>query len=290
MDLENLQDLSYSISMRIISWNVNGIRAAEKKDFVPWLLNSGADVVLIQETKANPSQLNKSLLSPGSEEDDDAPLFSMALENPYYKSYFSSAKKAGYSGTAIYSKVEPDKVDVLGIKEFDDEGRATIAYFGKLVVISAYFPNSQGEGARLPYKLEFCKAIYEKCSSLVKQGYDIVLGGDYNIAHKPIDLAHPKANEKNAGYLPEEREWMDFFTTNGFVDTFRQFNDQPNQYNWWSYRMNAREKNIGWRIDYLCVNQSFMPKVKSASILSDVMGSDHCPVAIEIDTQTVSHN
>lgn len=268
--------------MKIISWNVNGIRAVQKKGFITWLLNSDADVVCIQETKANQNQLSQDLLEPGSE-DDDAPLFSMDTGSTSYLSYFSSAIKAGYSGTAIYSKRKPDLVEKLGDDRFDDEGRVTIAHYGKLAIISAYFPNSQGEGARLPYKLDFCRAIFDKCNALVEQGKDIVLCGDYNIAHKPIDLANPKANEKNAGYLPEEREWMDFFTSNGYVDTFRMFCDEPKQYSWWSYRMQAREKNIGWRIDYICVNEHLRSSVKSSSILKDVMGSDHCPVCIELD-------
>lgn len=276
--------------MKIISWNVNGIRAVEKKDFVNWILNSDADVVCIQETKANPSQLSQNLLAPGSgqEENDDEPLFAQALEpsvggGKKYKSFFSSAKKAGYSGTAIYSLKEPDKVETLGVKEFDDEGRTTFAYFGTTVVISAYFPNSQGEGARLDYKLRFCQAIYNRCTELVNEGYNIVLCGDYNIAHKPIDLEHPKANEKNAGYLPEEREWMDFFTANGFTDSFRIFCQEPKQYTWWSYRMQARAKNVGWRIDYACVNSSFAPKIKSAAIHKDIMGSDHCPIEVVVE-------
>ena len=183
----------------------------------------------------------------------------------------------------MYSLKEPDKVETLGIAAFDDEGRVTMAYYNTLVIISAYFPNSQAEGKRLDYKLAFCDAIYKKCCELEKNGFNVVLCGDYNIAHTPIDLANPKSNEKNAGYLPEEREWMTFFTTHGFTDTFRLFCKEGGHYSWWSYRMNAREKDIGWRIDYLCVNDSFVPHVKSSTILKDVMGSDHCPVMIEID-------
>ena len=158
-----------------------------------------------------------------------------------------------------------------------------MAIFGDLVVISAYFPNSQDAGARLPYKLAFCDAILEFCNKLVSEGKNIVLCGDYNIAHKPIDLANPKNNEKNPGYLPEEREWMTKFTSSGYVDTFRHFCPEPNQYTWWSYRFKAREKNIGWRIDYTCVNEGFLPKVLSSTILADVLGSDHCPVKIQLD-------
>lgn len=276
--------------MKIISWNVNGIRAIEKKGFTDWLLNCGADVVCIQETKAHPSQLTQNILAPGSEENilfpipakESASPVKIEDENALYKSYWSSAKKAGYSSTAIYSKKQPDKVELLGNSEFDDEGRVLSAYFGKTVIISAYFPNSQNQGSRLDYKLGFCNAIFEYLKKLVSDGFNIVLCGDYNIAHKAIDLANPKANEGNAGYLPEEREWMEFFTTNGFTDTFRKFCQEPKQYTWWSYRFHAREKDIGWRIDYQCVNNDFINKVKSSKILKDVMGSDHCPIEIEI--------
>lgn len=276
--------------MKIISWNVNGIRAVEKKGFTDWLLNCGADVVCIQETKAHPSQLTQNILAPGSEENilfpipakESASPVKIEDENALYKSYWSSAKKAGYSSTAIYSKKQPDKVELLGNSEFDDEGRVLSAYFGKTVIISAYFPNSQNQGSRLDYKLGFCNAIFEYLKKLVSDGFNIVLCGDYNIAHKAIDLANPKANEGNAGYLPEEREWMEFFTTNGFTDTFRKFCQEPKQYTWWSYRFHAREKDIGWRIDYQCVNNAFADKIKSSRILKDVMGSDHCPIEIEI--------
>lgn len=281
--------------MKVISWNVNGIRAVEKKGFAGWLNECGADVVCIQETKARPWQLGQSLLLPSL---DEQPLFTPPSESApspvsvtskeygiksLYNSYWSYAKKAGYSGTAIYSKTIPDKVECLGVSEYDDEGRVTSAYFGKTVVISAYFPNSQGPGLRLDYKLGFCGAILEYCSNLVKNGFDIILCGDYNIAHTPIDIANPKANEGNAGYLPEEREWMTHFLQSGYKDSFRMFCSEPQKYTWWSYRFHAREKNIGWRIDYCCVNESFAPKVRQAAILDSVYGSDHCPVFIETE-------
>ena len=176
---------------RIILWNVNGIRAVEKKDFVGWLSSSGADIVCIQETKANPGQLSEALRNPDG-----------------YRSFWASAVKPGYSGTALYTKKEPDNVVFMGIDEFDREGRTIAAFFGTTVVISAYFPNSQDAGARLGYKLDYCAAVFALCNKLVEKGFNIVLCGDYNIAHKPIDLANPKSNEKNAGYLPEERAWI----------------------------------------------------------------------------------
>ena len=257
--------------MTIISWNVNGIRAVEKKGFIDWLLSSNADVVCIQETKAQPAQLSSELLNPVS-----------ADGSVSYTSFFSSAKKPGYSGTAIFSKTAPDTVETMGDERFDDEGRVTIAKYGKTAVISAYFPNSQDGGARLDYKLAFCEAMLKKCDQLVADGFDIVLCGDYNIAHKPIDLANPKSNEKNPGYLPEERAWMDRFTSAGYVDTFRHFCAEPKKYTWWSYRFHAREKNIGWRIDYQCVNPGLLPRVKSSVILDSITGSDHCPISIEL--------
>ncbi|MCQ2613881.1 MAG: exodeoxyribonuclease III [Treponemataceae bacterium] len=249
--------------MKIITWNVNGIRAVEKKDFCKWLAECGADVVCIQETKARPDQLGEALTAPEG-----------------YTAFWASAEKAGYSGTAIYTKTVPDKVEFSGDPRFDCEGRVLMAFFGKLVVISAYFPNSQDGGARLDYKLAFCDAMLEKLNGLVADGYDVVLCGDYNIAHKPIDLANPKTNEKNPGYLPEERAWMDKFLAAGYTDVFRHFCSEPGQYSWWSYRFHAREKNVGWRIDYTNVNNRLMERVESCRICGDVLGSDHCPVEI----------
>lgn len=262
--------------MKIISWNVNGIRAVEKKGFTQWLLDSGADVVCIQETKAKEGQLSIELREPTSEDGKIS-----------YKSHFFSAVRPGYSGTAVYSKTEPDSIESLGDARFDDEGRVTIAKFGKLAVISAYFPNSQddddGGHPRLEYKLEFDEAIHKKCDSLVAEGFDVVLCGDYNVCHKEIDIANPKNNTKHAGFLPEERAWMDTFINAGYVDSFRKFCSEPGHYSWWSYRFHAREKNIGWRLDYQCVNPAFAEKLTSAGILKDVMGSDHCPVYIEFN-------
>ncbi|MCR4790629.1 MAG: exodeoxyribonuclease III [Treponemataceae bacterium] len=250
----------------VISWNVNGIRSAERKDFKNWIASCGADVVCVQETKANPGQLSKTLKEAGS-----------------YKSYFSSARKPGYSGVAIYSRTEPDKVEIMNDSRFDDEGRFLAASYGDLVLITAYFPNSQEAGKRLDFKMEFNKAIKEYCLKILKSGKHVLLSGDYNVAHKPIDLANPEENENFPGYFLREREWMDDFTASGFVDTFRHFCSQGQNYTWWSYSDNARERNIGWRIDYHCVDEGLLSKVLSSSILKDVYGSDHCPIKIELD-------
>jgi exodeoxyribonuclease-3 len=257
--------------MKIVSWNVNGIRAAEGKGFTAWLSEESPDVLCVQETKAEPGQLSEALKAPCDK--NGAP----------YKSFWSSAKKRGYSGVAIYTKNEPLDVKKCGLAEFDDEGRVLQADFGDFIVISAYFPNSQDAGARLDYKLAFCDAMLKLCAAHVKAGKHIILSGDYNIAHKAIDLARPKENEGNAGYLPEERAWMDKWTASGFADTFRHFYpDAEQQYSWWSYRMGARARNIGWRIDYHCVDEGFLPSIKKALIRPDIIGSDHCPVEIEV--------
>ena len=257
--------------MRILSWNVNGIRAVEKRGFSRWLANEAPDVLCVQETKARPEQLSEELRSPKTK------------SGKTYYAYWACAKKAGYSGVAIFSLKEPDDVKPLGIADFDDEGRVLTAFYKDFVLISAYFPNSQEEGKRLSYKLAFCDAIMKYCKKLVKQEKHFVLCGDYNIAHTPIDLARPKENERNAGYLPEERAWMDAYTGAGFVDTFRHFHPgETGHYSWWSYRMSARQRNVGWRIDYHCVDSAFLPRVKKSIIRPDVQGADHCPVEIEL--------
>ncbi|MDR0447648.1 MAG: exodeoxyribonuclease III [Treponema sp.] len=258
--------------MRILSWNVNGIRAVEKRGFSRWFTAESPNILCLQETKARPEQLSEELIKPRDK-----------AGKPYY-SYWASAKKAGYSGVAVYSREEPEDVKLLGIADFDDEGRVLQAFFRDFVLITAYFPNSQEAGKRLSYKLAFCDVILTYCKKLVKQGKHFVLCGDYNIAHTAIDLARPKENEGNAGYLPEERAWMDSFTKAGFVDTFRHFHpEEKGHYSWWSYRVNARERNVGWRIDYHCVDPAFLPMVKRSIIRPDVEGSDHCPVEIELD-------
>jgi len=254
--------------MRIISWNVNGIRAVEKKGFFDWLTKENADIYCINETKAHPGQLSANFIKP---------------QGAAYSSFWASAKKKGYSGVAIYSKIQPENVRFLGKSEFDEEGRVLAADYKDFTLIAAYFPNSQDEGKRLSYKLAFNDAMLNFCNSIVKKGRHFLLCGDFNAAHTPIDLAHPKNNEKSAGYLPEERAWMDKFLAAGNIDTFRHFHPaEKNHYTWWSYRSQSRAKNIGWRIDYHCVDKGFLPKVKSSIIRPEIEGSDHCPVEIEL--------
>lgn len=257
---------------RIATWNVNGIRACSGKGFGDWLASCGADYVCLQETKAHPDQLPGELLSP--RKGDGSP----------YKAYWASAKRRGYSGTAIFSSREATSVRGLGIPEFDDEGRTLVADFDDFILVSAYFPNSQDAGARLDYKLRFCDAMRTLCDSIRAAGRHIVVTGDFNIAHKPIDLARPDQNEGNPGYLPEERAWMDSYTAAGYVDTFRTLHPEPGNYTWWTYRVPAaRANNVGWRLDYHCTDPEFLPAVIEARIHPEVLGSDHCPISLDLD-------
>jgi exodeoxyribonuclease-3 len=258
--------MDYKDFMKLISWNVNGIRAAGRSQFNDWFKEQNADVVCIQETKAHPDQLGEELRNPHK-----------------YHSYWHSAQKAGYSGVAIYSKKEPLHIQTgIGISEFDSEGRVLVAEYPGFVLINTYFPNSQRDHARLDYKLAFCDQILKFCEKLRKQGKHVVMCGDFNIAHRAIDLKNPKSNEKNAGFLPEERAWMDTFLQAGYIDTFRNFNPDPGHYTWWSYRPGVREKNIGWRLDYFAVNQEFKDRLKSALHQCEIKGSDHCPVVLTV--------
>lgn len=250
---------------RIISWNVNGVRAVLKNGFEEWFRKSGADVLCLQETRVLPEQIDPKLVAPKG-----------------YASFWRPAKKLGYSGVATYSRIEPVSVETLGKNEFDDEGRVQLIEFPDFVLVNSYWPNSQPERKRIEYKLAFCRAIQRKCSSLRRKGKNVVICGDFNIAHQEIDLARPKQNVNNPGFLPEEREAMTRFLKAGFVDAFRHFVKDPDHYTWWSYRSGARAKNIGWRIDYHCVNKEFVDRVTQVEILNTVMGSDHCPVAITL--------
>lgn len=252
--------------MKLTSWNVNGVRAAQRGGFLDWFENEQADVVALQETKARPEQLDAALLNPLG-----------------YHSYWHSAQKPGYSSVAIYSRKEPLRIQYgIGVPEIDHEGRVIVAEYPGFVLVNAYFPNSQREHTRLGYKLDFCKKMFEFLESLRKQGKQIVLCGDLNIAHTPIDLKNPKSNEKNAGYLPEERAWMTDFLKNGYVDSFRHFEKGPGHYTWWSYRPGVREKNIGWRLDYFCVNGEHQDRMSSMIHQPNVKGSDHCPVTLTL--------
>jgi exodeoxyribonuclease-3 len=251
--------------MKLISWNVNGLRAVVKKDFLSKIQNMDADVVCIQETKAQDDQVKEALAD---------------LQG--YQVYSSSAVRKGYSGTAVLTRVAPINVSFgLGIEEHDQEGRVVTVEYADFYLIDVYVPNSGSELARLDYRGEWDKALFDYMKHL-EQTKPVVICGDFNVAHEPIDIARPKENyNKAAGYTQKEIDGMDRFIGGGFVDTFRHFYpDKKDTYSWWSYRFGAREKNIGWRIDYFLISQSLVPQLKEAFILNDVDGSDHCPVGV----------
>ena len=255
-------------SIRALSWNVNGIRAAEKKGFLSWLAETDPDILCLQETKANVDQLSAALKQ---------------VEG--YHIYFSSAERKGYSGVALYSKTEPTNVTYgLGIEKFDVEGRVIRADYQGFVLFTVYFPNGQSSAERLQYKMDFYDAFLELVDKVREGGRNVVVCGDVNTAHKEIDLARPKANENTSGFLPQERAWMDKYFSHGHVDTLRLFNQEPENYTYWDMISRARERNVGWRIDYFFVNQEFAKYLTGAHIFPDVMGSDHCPIGIDIST------
>ena len=253
--------------MRIISYNVNGIRAALRKGLLDWLKAADPDVLLIQETKAMKEQVDPEL-----------------LEASGYHSYFHSAEKKGYSGVAIFSKKEPDKVIYgSGIDYADREGRVIRADFGDISAISVYVPKGEVGSPRLDFKMNFLKDFQDKMIELKKERPGLVIGGDYNICHKEIDIHAPKRLSGVSGFLPMEREWVSSFLDNGFLDSFRVFNQEPDQYSWWSYRGNARANNKGWRLDYNIVSEELRDRLRRAAILSEAKHSDHCPVLVELD-------
>ncbi len=251
---------------KIISYNVNGIRAAIRKGFLEWLEAVDADVVCLQETKAQEEQI---------------PVFD--IESLGYRTFWYSAQKKGYSGVAILSKQEPDHVEYgMGIQKYDDEGRFIRADFGDLSIVSVYHPSGSSGDERQAFKMTWLDDFQKYVDALKKERPRLILSGDYNICHKPIDIHDPVRNAKNSGFLPEEREWIGNFIDSGFIDTFRHFNEEPHNYTWWSYRANARAKNLGWRIDYHMASQSMEKVLQRALILPDAHHSDHCPILLEI--------
>lgn len=260
--------------MKLISWNVNGIRAVTRKGFLDWLARESPDILCVQETKAQPDQLTPELRRPSG-----------------HHAYWHSARRKGYSGVATFSKTEPLRVEAgFGIEEFDVEGRVLMTEHPDFKLFNVYFPNGKRNHERLDYKLRFYAAFLDHCDALLAQGERLIVCGDVNTAHREIDLARPKQNEKTSGFLPEEREWIDRYLAHGFVDAFRAFHpDEPEQYTWWSYITNARARNVGWRIDYHLVSENLVPAVTGASILPGVTGSDHCPITLELDETRLSN-
>jgi exodeoxyribonuclease-3 len=253
-------------TIRILSWNVNGIRAVYKKGFVDWFRTEKPDIMCLQETKASEEQIPDAIKT---------------VEGYYV--YFSSAERKGYSGVALFTKQRPKKLTMkFGIKKFDTEGRAIIAEYEKFLLFNIYFPNGKASKERLRYKMEFYDVFLHHVDRLRKQGKKLIVCGDMNTAHREVDLARPKENSKISGFLPEERAWIDAFISLGFIDTFRVFHRDGGHYTWWDQKSRARERNVGWRIDYFFISNNLNKSLQSAFIMADVMGSDHCPVGIKI--------
>jgi exodeoxyribonuclease-3 len=253
--------------MRITTWNVNGIRAMLKKNAWDWVKDFDPDVIGLQEIKAMPEQLTEEQHSNFSDR--------ISIWNP--------AQRKGYSGTALFSKLNVLSENfLLGEERFDIEGRLIETKFKDFTLFNIYFPNGGRDLSRVSYKLDFYALLLEKCDQMHAAGEKIIITGDFNTAHEEIDLFHPKPNRKNTGFLPEEREWVTKFVEHGFVDAFRALHPDKVKYSWWSYRANARANNVGWRIDYFMVSEALMPKVKDVEYHNDVMGSDHCPVTIHL--------
>ena len=256
------------MTLSLLSWNVNGLRAVHRRGaFVDWLLKEQPDVLCLQETKALPEQLDSEL-----------------KQIDGYHIYFNSAERKGYSGVAMYTRSEPKEISYgLGIDEFDVEGRVIQADFDSFLLFGVYFPNGRMSAERLDYKMRFYDAFLERIDTLRSQGRNIVVCGDVNTAHRTIDLARPVPNSKVSGFLPEERAWVDKWLARGYLDTFRMFNDEPDHYTYWDQRFDSRSRNVGWRIDYFIVNAELAPRVESAWIMPDVHGSDHCPIGLELN-------
>ena len=253
-------------TLRVHCWNVNGIRAIDKKVFFPWFKKEQPDILCVQEIKALPEQIPPHLKN-----------------TPGYHIFWNPAERKGYSGVGTYSKEKPRSISKgFGIEHFDTEGRILITEHPQFTLFNIYFPNGKKNKERLEFKLKFYDTFLSYADNLKDMGKNIIVCGDFNTAHTEIDLARPKENERISGFLPIERQWIDTFIDHGYIDTFRIFNKEPHQYTWWDKKTAARERNIGWRIDYFFVNKEFVSHVKQSKILSTILGSDHCPIELEI--------
>ena len=253
--------------VKILTYNVNGIRAALRKDFASWLKATNPDVLCLQEIKANSEQFDESIFT-----------------DLGYHCFWNSAEKKGYSGVAILTKTKPQHVEYgCGIEQIDFEGRILRADFDGFSVMSAYFPSGSSGDLRQAFKMKFLNQFQTYINTLKKDFPKLIISGDYNICHKAIDIHNPQRNKNTSGFLPEEREWMSGFIARGFVDSFRSLNPEPHNYSWWSYRANARAKNLGWRIDYNMISKNLLAHLSRSAILSQAFHSDHCPVLVELD-------
>jgi exodeoxyribonuclease-3 len=252
------------MKIRILSYNVNGIRAALEKGLASWIEKESPDILCIQETKAGTDQIDTSLFT-----------------HLGYQCYIHSALQKGYSGVLTLSKIKPDRViPGMGIQKYDEEGRILRTDFHDFTLVNAYIPSGTTGDIRQDFKMEFLADFREYIHNLRQGENKLLISGDYNICHKPIDINHPEKHQKSSGFLPEERAWFDAYLADGLTDTFRIFNSEPQQYSWWSYRANSRAKNLGWRIDYHIVTNELKMHVLEASILKDIQHSDHCPVSV----------
>ena len=253
--------------MKLVSWNVNGIRAAVKKGFLQFLDNESPDILCIQETKAQKEQLTSEILQ----------------DHGYY-TFWHSGDRKGYSGVATFCKDRPLYVQKgLGIKKYDKEGRVLITEHDNFLLYNIYFPNGQKNDERLKYKLDFYDDLLPIINEQVDSGNSVIVAGDWNTAHLPIDLARPNENKNTSGFMPIERDKIELYISNGWTDTFRLFHDEGERYSWWTYRFGARERNVGWRIDYFFVNEGMVEICKDADIHQNILGSDHCPVSLTLD-------
>jgi len=254
--------------MKIVSWNVNGLRAVLAKDVIGDVLNLSPDILCLQEIKARPEQIT----------DEQMKEFSGFYD------YWNSADRPGYSGVASFCREAPDLIDYsIGEERFDVEGRSIRLDYGDLVLFNLYVPNGQRDHGRLNFKLDFYARLLGICDDLHREGRQIVIFGDMNTAHKPIDLRNPKQNEKTSGFLPEERAWIDKYLDHDFLDIYREIYPERVQYTWWTYRANARQRNIGWRLDYFLISRDLVGKIVDVKTHDQIMGSDHCPIGLEIE-------
>ena len=253
--------------MRLVSWNVNGIRAAVRNGLWDWLTSHQPDILCLQETRISPDQLTERMRHP-----------------PGYHAHWHSAERRGYSGVSLLTKLEPLTVGTgFGELRFDAEGRVLVAAYPQFTLLNVYFPNGRRSHERVVFKIEFYDALLGFCSQLRAGGRPVIVCGDLNTAHQPIDLARPRENARTSGFLPEEREALGRWLEGGLVDVFRLLRPEAEEYTWWTYRFHARARNIGWRIDSFLVDQDLVPRVQGARILGDVTGSDHCPIELELD-------
>jgi exodeoxyribonuclease-3 len=250
--------------IKLLCWNVNGVRAVAKKGFFEWLKNESPDILCLQETKASPDNLTKELLEPEG-----------------YQTVWNYGERKGYSGVATFTRQKPKQTTLtFGKPEFDNEGRVIITTFPEFTLCNVYFPNGKKNAERLQYKMDFYEAFYNYLEKLRTQGEKLVICGDVNTAHQEIDLAHPKENSKISGFLPVERAWLDKLFSSGYIDSFRYFHKEAAQYSWWDMKTGARARNVGWRIDYFIISENLLPNLQKAYILPDVTGSDHCPIGL----------